>query len=340
MSGEDRFDGLFLNVAQNAGGIDGIFDAFFGFLLRKTDFFTGHEDLVKAEKIVLSSFKKYGAQSVSQREAIKKDRIQKDLEKKQREAAQKQKDIEAYEARQAQKSSKIEEVSMDEPLGVQANDMTKEKEDELKKKAQEAIDKAEEVKEEDDDEKGLTPNSGNGGSTDLYSWTQTLTTVDLIIPVKPGTKSRDIACTIKTNAFKIGLKGEPPILDGKFHDKIKPDDTTWMLVDNKAVHVSIEKFADMKWWSCVLEGEPEINCRKINPENSKLSDLDGETRSTVEKMMFDQRQKSAGLPTSDQQKQHDMLDKFKSQHPEMDFSKCNVNYGGSQNNFPEVANPN
>jgi len=176
----------------------------------------------------------------------------------------------------------------------------------------------------------LKPNSGGGYVYERYNFAQRLSGVDVYVPFQAGIKSKDVEVKITSSGLKVGLKGAPAaVLEGKLHDKVMVEDSTWTLVDSKLVHVYLEKLEKQKWWSCVVSGEPEIDTKQVVPENSKLSDLDGDVRQTVEKMMFDQRQKSMGLPTSEERAKFDMLEKFKQQHPEMDFSKAKINYGGS-----------
>lgn len=49
----------------------------------------------------------------------------------------------------------------------------------------------------DKEEEQGPPPEGNGGATDTYAWTQTLKTVEVSVPIKPGLKSRDIHVDIK-----------------------------------------------------------------------------------------------------------------------------------------------
>lgn len=338
----ERYDGVLLNIAQQTGSIDGILDCFFGFLQRKTDFFTGGQDEHAAEQMVLKYYKKHWKVGQKRREEMQEKNRLADEERKQKAEAQKQKDEEEYQKRQEEMAAKakIQEVTDEEAEAIKAKKQkqedTKEKAEEKKAEDKKAEDKKTEDKDEDaksDDGNKEPPPPGNGGQTDKYTWTQTLGTLEVFVPIRPGIKAKQIVCDIGNETLKLGIKGEPTILNGKMHAKVKPDDCMWTLVDNKIVQITLEKFDAMKWWNTVMQGDAEIDTKKIVPENSKLSDLDGETRMTVEKMMYDQRQKALGKPTSDQEKQHDLLEKFKSAHPEMDFSKAKVNYGGGSGGF-------
>ncbi|CEL93907.1 unnamed protein product [Vitrella brassicaformis CCMP3155] len=291
VEGEERFDSFFMKVAEEARGIDNLMDYFFSFLERKTDFFTGVQDSKMAEQTVMKAFHKHQKRAIKRREDEKRRHAAEDEERRKKLAAQREKDKAEYEKLQAErrkqqedlsKRPKIEEITeeedhqQDHPMkdrqpttngahaaagkdqpsssssaSQAANGTTEDKE--IKDKAEEVV-----IGEDDDEADDGAPNPakyGNGGKTDRYTWTQTLGTVEVLIPVPPGTKSSQLSVVMTADRLKVGLKGQTPIVDGKLHQKIKPDDCMWTLVDNKLVQINIDKYDAMRWWSCVLVRE-------------------------------------------------------------------------------------
>ena len=345
MSDEEKFDGMLFTLAQQhpGGMLDvswtrngqvGVFravsigilgflkvlDTFFSFLARKTDFYVGGGK-GEAQRILTEKSKKWEKVAVERHEREKAEREEEDRARKER-LRKKREQEEALE------SKKIVEVSEEEAAKIEA-ESKKAKQEPTATTSADAMEGegGEKKKEEEDpeDKNKIAPNSGNGADLDLYKWVQTLQELDLSIPVKGGrVKGRECQVDIQKRHLKVKIRGET-VVDGELQHEVKVEESSWTLDDGKWILVHLEKINKMEWWSKLVLTDPEINTKKVNPENSKLSDLDGETRSMVEKMMFDQRQKELGLPTSDEQKKQDILKNFMSQHPEMDFSKCKFN---------------
>ncbi|EPE10230.1 nuclear movement protein nudc [Ophiostoma piceae UAMH 11346] len=161
-----------------------------------------------------------------------------------------------------------------------------------------------------------------------YKWTQTIADLDVSVTIPGNLKARDLIVEIKKTSLSVSIKGQEPFVKGELFQTVLTDDSTWTLTSNpdgtKVIEVHLDKSNKMEWWPHVVKSAPKIDVTKIQPETSKLSDLSGDTRGMVEKMMFDQQQKERGLPTSDEQKKIDILKKFQDQHPEMDFTNAKI----------------
>ncbi|KAL0452009.1 UNVERIFIED_CONTAM: protein BOBBER 2 [Sesamum latifolium] len=153
-----------------------------------------------------------------------------------------------------------------------------------------------------------------------YSWGQSIQEVYINVSVPPGTKPAFITVLIKKNRITIGIKNQDPIIDDDLFSGVIVDESFWSLEDKKTVTVLMTKQDRMDWWKSLLKGGPVIDTEMVETGPSKLSELDVETRSALEKMLFDRKQKALGLPTSGQIINEELTKKLIAQNPIIDYS--------------------
>jgi hypothetical protein len=146
---------------------------------------------------------------------------------------------------------------------------------------------------------------GNGGCTERYQWTQSVSETTVITRIPKGLRAKDLHVIIRPTSVSVQLK-EPTaaatlassfLLEGDLVERIRPEESTWTIESN-ALLLTLEK-VKKTWWAAVFVGDDEIDTHLID-STRKISDYDESTQGALRKIMFDQNQQRLGLPTSDE----------------------------------------
>ncbi|XP_015598120.1 nudC domain-containing protein 3 isoform X2 [Cephus cinctus] len=168
--------------------------------------------------------------------------------------------------------------------------------------------------------------SYNGAVRENYSWSQSISDLDVLIKVPSAVKkAKDLRVDITTNEIKIetrkhfledtnnidlasNVSKEWMILfRSELCFKTKKDESVWSLVPGEHITIHLEK-CEERWWQALIIGEPNIELNKINCSRN-LDELCCRDQMKVQELMWNHQQKLLGKPTSEQTKMEEIFKK-------------------------------
>ena len=54
-------------------------------------------------------------------------------------------------------------------------------------------------------------------------------------------QAKDVVVSIEKKHLKVGIKGQPLIIDGEFPKEVKVEESAWIIEDKKSLLINIEK---------------------------------------------------------------------------------------------------
>ena len=89
---------------------------------------------------------------------------------------------------------------------------------------------------------------GNGGKTDRYTWTQTLSELSVVIELPKGTITKQLVVEMKNKRLKVAIKGGAVLVDGELYARVVVDDSCWTLEDGCELNINLQKENRMEWY--------------------------------------------------------------------------------------------
>lgn len=269
----ERLDNYYVQLAGEAGGIRELVDSFFGFLLRRTDFFYEADPGDKmgfppgaAQRMVGEAFLRCQAEHYQRHP---------------------KKSIEEYLAKKA---------SMEETAAVATPAPAP------------TLTPAPTPTPASGPNAFADISTFNGASTDKYRWSQSITEVTVQVDLPRATKAKELRVLLEPTRVEARYANEPvALLAGELFHRIKPSESSWVIDDGRRLLLLLEK-ADENIWKTVLRGDGEIDPTTV--DNSKrLEEFDEETQGALRKVLYEQNRKERGLPTTEEEQQMEVLRK-------------------------------
>lgn len=178
------------------------------------------------------------------------------------------------------------------------------------------------------------PESYNGARRDRYAWSQTIGELDVRVFVgRDVLKGNQVQVIFSRHHLVVRAKtsdgGWTALVDGELPFDINRENSIWTLVPREHVHVRVLLLSDSclrrrlmldlsvdasvfsaltqiqlakmqeRWWDRLFVNEPAIDTHAIDCSRP-MEELQPDAQATCERLLFDERQKQLGLPTSQQ----------------------------------------
>ena len=292
-------------LANSAGGdLRKLLYAFFSFLHRRTDFYlVPHEDDLKegkakmgfpegeAEKLLLAAFRQFPLRRIPLQQKAGASTINDAAADAGASSSSRPKTSSTpTNKKQSKETTTDATINTNKPTTSSTEATEKEKEDLLGEKIRYT-------------EEGLQVPVGNGGTTKRYVWTQTLDECTVMLGIPSNLRAKDLDVSIKAASIRVKTKPTggniegTTFVEGALFDKIKPDESTWT-IEGGVMTMLLQK-PKKTFWATIIADDEKIDTSLVDSRRH-ISDYDEATQGQLRKIMFDQKQKEKGLPTSDE----------------------------------------